>query len=73
MREKIERYSRKLEGLSTEELSRSAEKLVSLQRRNDAALISTSVSVRARRGSALRWRAWRGGFLRCWTISPRGR
>ncbi len=40
MKEKIERYTRKLEGLSTEELSRSAEKLVSLQRRNDAALIA---------------------------------
>lgn len=50
MREKIERYSRKLEGLSTEELSRSAEKLVSLRRRNDAALIAHLVELSRRTG-----------------------
>ncbi len=50
MREKIERYTRKLEGLSTEELSRSAEKLVSLQRRNDAALIAHLVELSRRNG-----------------------
>ena len=50
MREKIERYTRRLEGLSTEELSRSAEKLVSLQRRNDAALIAHLVELSRRNG-----------------------
>ena len=50
MREKIERYARRLEGLSIEELSESAEKLVSLQRRNDAALIAHLVEISRRRG-----------------------
>ncbi len=50
MKEKIELYTRKLEGLSTEELSRSAEKLVSLQRRNDAALIAHLVELSRRAG-----------------------
>ncbi len=50
MKEKIERYTRKLEGLSTEELSRSAERLVSLQRRNDAALIAHLVELSRRTG-----------------------
>ncbi len=50
MKEKIELYTRKLKGLSTEELSRSAEKLVSLQRRNDAALIAHLVELSRRAG-----------------------
>ena len=37
MRDKIARYARRLEGLSIVELSRSAEKLVSLERRHTAA------------------------------------
>ncbi len=50
MKEKIERYTRKLQGLSTEELSRSAEKLVSFQRRNEAALIANLVELSRRMG-----------------------
>ena len=50
MREKIERYTRKLEGLSTEDLSRSAEKLVSFLRRNEAALIAHVVELSRRNG-----------------------
>ena len=50
MRENIEEYARTLEGLSLEELSRGAEKLVSLQRRNDAALIAHLVEISRRKG-----------------------
>ena len=50
MRERIKRYTRRLEGLSIEELSRAAEKLVSLQRRNDAALIAHLVELTRRKG-----------------------
>ncbi len=50
MREKIERYTRSLEGLSTLELSRSAEKLVSFERRNVAALIAHLAEISRRKG-----------------------
>ncbi len=50
MREQIERYTRTLEGLSTLELSRSAEKLVSFERRNGAALIAHLAEISRRKG-----------------------
>ncbi len=50
MREQIERYTRRLEGLSTLELSRSAEKLVSFERRNGAALIAHLAEISRRKG-----------------------
>jgi len=50
MRERIERYARRLEGLSLEELSRSAERLVSLKRRSDAELIAHLAEISRRRG-----------------------
>ncbi len=40
MRDKIARYARRLEGLSIAELSRGAQKFVSLERRHTAALIA---------------------------------
>ncbi len=40
MRDRIDRYARRLEGLSIPELSRGAEKLVSVERRHTAALIA---------------------------------
>ena len=39
MRDRIDRYARRLEGLSIPELSQGATKLVSLERRHTAALI----------------------------------
>ena len=50
MRDNIESYARRFEGLSIEELSESAEKLVSRQRRNDAELIAHLVEISRRRG-----------------------
>ena len=50
MRERIEDYARRLEGLSIEALSRSAEELVSLKRRNDALLIAHLAEISKRRG-----------------------
>jgi len=50
MSERIERYARWLEGLSTQELSESAERLVSVQRRSDAALIAHLAEISRRRG-----------------------
>ena len=50
MRERIERYARRLESLSIEELSSSTERLVSLKRRGDAELIAHLVEMSRRRG-----------------------
>ncbi len=50
MRERIERYARRLEGLSIQELSESAEKLVGFQRRNEAALIAHLAEISRRQG-----------------------
>ena len=50
MRETIERYARTLEGLSVVELSSGAEKLVSFQRRNEAALIAHLAELSRRKG-----------------------
>ena len=50
MQERIERYARRLEGLSIEELCSSAERLVSLKRRGDAELIAHLAEISRRRG-----------------------
>ncbi len=50
MRDKIARYARRLEGLSTLELSRGAEKFVSLERRHTAALIAHLAEISRRKG-----------------------
>ena len=50
MRERIEAYARKLEGLSTVELSRSAERLASRERRYNALLIAHLAEISRRKG-----------------------
>ena len=50
MREKFERYARRLEGRSLEELSHGAEKLVSNERRHTAALIAHLAEISRRKG-----------------------
>ncbi len=50
MRDRIDRYSRRLEGLSIPELSRGAEKLVSVERRHTAALIAHLAEISRRKG-----------------------
>ena len=50
MRERIEEYARGLEGLSLDELSRSAEKLASRERRHTAALIAHLAEISRRKG-----------------------
>ncbi len=50
MRDRIVRYARRLEGLSTAELSRDAEKLVSRERRYTAALIVHLAEISRRKG-----------------------
>ncbi len=50
MRDKIVRYAHRLESLSITELSRSAEKLVSRERRYSAALIAHLAEISRRKG-----------------------
>ena len=50
MRERIDRYARRLEGLSIAELSRGAEKLLSRERRHTAALIAHLAEISRRKG-----------------------
>ena len=50
MREKIERYARSLEGLSTLELSRAVEELVATERRTTATLIAHLAEISRRKG-----------------------
>ena len=50
MRDKIDAYARRLEGLSTVELSRGAKRLVAVQRTNDAALIAHLAEIARRKG-----------------------
>ena len=50
MRDAIDAYARRLEGLSTVELSRGAERLVAVQRKNDAALIAHLAEISRRKG-----------------------
>ncbi len=50
MRDKIVRYARRLEGLSTAELSREVENLVSRDRRITAALIAHLAEISRRKG-----------------------
>ncbi len=73
MRDRIVHYARRLEGLSTAELSRGAKKLVSIERRRTAALIgSVFVWARARCGAEPRWPTSRDGFHKCSSTSSRG-
>ena len=50
MRDGVDRYARRLESLSTEELSRGAERLVSRERRYTAALIAHLAEISRRKG-----------------------
>ena len=50
MRDTIARYARRLEALSTAELARGAEKLVSIERRHTAALIAHLAEISSRNG-----------------------
>jgi len=50
MRERIDRYASRLEGLSIRDLSRGAEGLVAFQRRNEAELIAHLAEISRRRG-----------------------
>ena len=50
MRDRIDAYARRLEGLSTVELSQGAKRLVVRQRKNDAALIAHLVEISRRKG-----------------------
>ncbi len=50
MRDRIDRYARRLEGLSIPELSQGAEKLLSVQRRHTAALIVHLAEISRRKG-----------------------
>jgi len=50
MRDRIVRYARRLEGLSTTELARGAEKLLSRERRYTAALIAHLAEISRRKG-----------------------
>ncbi len=74
MRDKIARYARRLEGLSVEELSRGAKKLVSSERRYTAALIAHLAEISRRKGHlelgfknrSLENSSGRGEEARCW-------
>ena len=50
MRDTIDAYARRLEGLSLEELSQGAEKLAAVLRKNDAALIAHLAEISRRKG-----------------------
>ncbi len=50
MRDRIDRYARRLEGLSIQELSRGAEKLLWRERRHTAALIAHLAEISRRKG-----------------------